>query len=366
MGYLRFYRRKRIGPGTTLNFGKRGVSMSLGVPGSKFTFGRGARLTGGIPGTGLFYTTKLNKKGRSRSRQAYGPVRSILTLLFFLAMLGLAIEYWLAVVLVVTGAALLFTIVSFSRGAWRAAGECAHAEGMARLLVHADGTRVVPEADLKAWGIASASKDRLSPDRAWLWDGNAWSPLATPSPPLATQSPEPSPALVPFWSTTLRFHGGLSEVQGDAHALALLQLMTDGAKAENRPIEPTLLYGVAGMGLINWAEALSNELGKPLVRVQGPRLKGAADAAAFLSAVEDGGTALVTEADSLSAESADMIASAMTHRNVSWTAGKGSAAQTVDLAVRPMSLICTAYDRGAIPFALRKVLDTAVSLRLIP
>ena len=64
MGF-RFFRRKKILPGVTLNFSKSGPSVSLGPKGAKFTIGpRGTRTTVGMPGTGMFYTTEhRTKKG---------------------------------------------------------------------------------------------------------------------------------------------------------------------------------------------------------------------------------------------------------------------------------------------------------------
>lgn len=56
MGF-RFYRRKRLLPGITLNLSRSGPSISLGVRGAKVTVGpKGNRATVGLPGTGLFYT----------------------------------------------------------------------------------------------------------------------------------------------------------------------------------------------------------------------------------------------------------------------------------------------------------------------
>ncbi|HEV2234333.1 MAG TPA: DUF4236 domain-containing protein [Terriglobia bacterium] len=47
MGYVRFFRRARLAPGISLNLSGSGPSVSLGV-----------RSTVGIPGTGLFYTSR--------------------------------------------------------------------------------------------------------------------------------------------------------------------------------------------------------------------------------------------------------------------------------------------------------------------
>ena len=64
---LRFWRRIQLLPGITLNLSKSGGSLSFGPRGAKFTVGpRGKRATAGLPGTGLFYTTPLEDKGRRR------------------------------------------------------------------------------------------------------------------------------------------------------------------------------------------------------------------------------------------------------------------------------------------------------------
>jgi len=75
MGF-RFWRRIRIAPGVTLNLSKAGGSLSFGVRGAHFTVGsRGKRVTAGIPGTGLFYTSALpsGSDGRTTSGHADNP-----------------------------------------------------------------------------------------------------------------------------------------------------------------------------------------------------------------------------------------------------------------------------------------------------
>jgi hypothetical protein len=54
---LRFYRRVRVIPGVTVNLSRSGPSLSLGMRGAHITFGRrGITRTVGVPGTGVFYT----------------------------------------------------------------------------------------------------------------------------------------------------------------------------------------------------------------------------------------------------------------------------------------------------------------------
>ena len=57
---FRFWRRKKVAPGVTLNLSKSGMSVSLGPPGAKVTLGsRGTQVTFGLPGTGMFWSKRL-------------------------------------------------------------------------------------------------------------------------------------------------------------------------------------------------------------------------------------------------------------------------------------------------------------------
>src|SRR5665213_4060288 len=75
---LRFSRRVKLLPGVRLNFGKTGVSTSIGRRGAWLTFGGrgGTRATVGLPGTGLSYTTQLGKK--APGPQTYSSSRKAL------------------------------------------------------------------------------------------------------------------------------------------------------------------------------------------------------------------------------------------------------------------------------------------------
>jgi uncharacterized protein DUF4236 len=56
---LRFFRRQQLFPGFRLNVSKSGPSLSLGVRGAHVTVGpRGITRTVGVPGSGVFYTSR--------------------------------------------------------------------------------------------------------------------------------------------------------------------------------------------------------------------------------------------------------------------------------------------------------------------
>ncbi len=63
---FRFWKRKKIAPGVTLNLSKTGASVSLGPKGAKLTLGpKGVRATAGIPGSGIFYTKQVSARALS-------------------------------------------------------------------------------------------------------------------------------------------------------------------------------------------------------------------------------------------------------------------------------------------------------------
>lgn len=64
MGF-RFRKSVNLGGGVRLNFSKRGVGVSAGVKGLRFGIGpSGARITAGLPGTGIYYEKRLGTNKR--------------------------------------------------------------------------------------------------------------------------------------------------------------------------------------------------------------------------------------------------------------------------------------------------------------
>jgi hypothetical protein len=62
MGSFRFFRRKQLMPGLRVNVSKSGPSLSFGVRGAHVTVGRrGVTRTVGVPGSGVFYTSRRGR-----------------------------------------------------------------------------------------------------------------------------------------------------------------------------------------------------------------------------------------------------------------------------------------------------------------
>lgn len=101
MGYLRFFRRTKIGPGLSLNASKSGLSMSFGPRGAKVTVGpRGVRRTVGLPGTGLWYTSTSRRR---RTNQGTSDGSGLGSLVMLVIAVGLIVAFWQYVVLIAIG-----------------------------------------------------------------------------------------------------------------------------------------------------------------------------------------------------------------------------------------------------------------------
>ena len=75
--YWRLFRRKNVLPGLRVNLSKSGPSLSVGVRGAHVTFGRrGVTRTVGIPGTGVFYTSRSGHHTGAHSTPSPQAIRA--------------------------------------------------------------------------------------------------------------------------------------------------------------------------------------------------------------------------------------------------------------------------------------------------
>lgn len=73
---LRFFRRVRLAPGLTLNLSRSGPSVSLGMRGGHVTVGkRGVTRTVGLPGSGLFYTSRSGRHSGAHTGPTFSAAK---------------------------------------------------------------------------------------------------------------------------------------------------------------------------------------------------------------------------------------------------------------------------------------------------
>lgn len=76
---LRFRKSVKICKGVRVNFSKSGVGVSVGTKGARYTVGANGRRTAtvGIPGTGIYHTSTLNKNSKAKVSQSKPVSNSI-------------------------------------------------------------------------------------------------------------------------------------------------------------------------------------------------------------------------------------------------------------------------------------------------
>jgi hypothetical protein len=101
VGYLRLFRRKKIGPGLSLNASKSGLSLSFGPRGAKVTVGpRGVRRTVGVPGRGLYCTTTSSRRRKARATSDGAGLGYLVLLVIAIALIA---AFWQYLVLIAVG-----------------------------------------------------------------------------------------------------------------------------------------------------------------------------------------------------------------------------------------------------------------------
>ncbi len=88
---MRFRKSIKLFPGVRFNFGKSGISTSLGVKGATLNIkpGRATRATVGLPGTGLSHTENLGGVDDTQSSQRSGPSLTFVVIVILLVLFGL-------------------------------------------------------------------------------------------------------------------------------------------------------------------------------------------------------------------------------------------------------------------------------------
>jgi hypothetical protein len=86
---LRFRRSVKLLPGVRLNFSGSGVTTTVGPRGARVTFGgKRTRVTTGLPGTGISYTTLLENGQRVRAQRGAGAWLVVLCLVALVGFCG--------------------------------------------------------------------------------------------------------------------------------------------------------------------------------------------------------------------------------------------------------------------------------------
>jgi len=145
----------------------------------------------------------------------------------------------------------------------------------------------------------------------------------------------------------------LSDFVGQPRLKQSLELALAAAKSRHEPIDHVLLYGQPGLGKTTLSHIIASEQGGSIHVTTGPALTRAGDLAALLTNLEEGDVLFIDEIHRLNKVVEETLYSGMEDRRLDLVLGKGPAARTVTVDLKPFTLVGATTMYGSLSGPLR-------------
>lgn len=145
----------------------------------------------------------------------------------------------------------------------------------------------------------------------------------------------------------------LSDFVGQPRLKKSLSLAIAAAQKRHEPVDHILLYGPPGLGKTTLAHIIAREQGGTLHVTAGPAITRTGDVAALLSNLESNDVLFIDEIHRLSSAVEETLYSAMEDGKLDIVLGKGPAARTVSLELKPFTLVGATTRYGSLSAPLR-------------
>ncbi len=133
----------------------------------------------------------------------------------------------------------------------------------------------------------------------------------------------------------------------------LLAIGIQAARQRSEPLDHVLLYGPPGLGKTTLANIMAFEMGVNIKTTSGPAIERPGDMVATLTQMQEGDILFVDEIHRLSRVVEEVLYPAMEDYFVSWVIDKGLKARSMNLSIKPFTLIGATTRYGMLSPPLR-------------
>ncbi len=152
------------------------------------------------------------------------------------------------------------------------------------------------------------------------------------------------------WSLRPR---SLAEFVGQERIKKILAISIEAAKKRREVLDHVLFSGPPGLGKTSLAHIIARELGVNLRATSGPAIERPGDLAAIVNDLDKGDILFIDEIHRLARPVEEILYPAMEDFELNIVVGKGPAARTVKLAVKPFTMVGATTRSGLLSSPLR-------------
>ena len=145
----------------------------------------------------------------------------------------------------------------------------------------------------------------------------------------------------------------LTEYIGQETIKSNLRIMLEAAKRRGEALDHLLLYGPPGLGKTSLSLIIATEMDANIRMTSGPAIEHAGDLASILTALEEGDVLFIDEIHRLARVVEERLYSAMEDFALDLIIGKGPAARSVRLPLKPFTIVGATTRLGALAAPLR-------------
>jgi Holliday junction DNA helicase RuvB len=145
----------------------------------------------------------------------------------------------------------------------------------------------------------------------------------------------------------------IKEMVGQKDVIERLNIVVDAARKRGEPLGHILFDGPPGLGKTTFATCLPRELGVPVIMASGPALKAPKDLLPFLTNMEERAVFFIDEIHRLPKAVEEYLYTAMEDFRLDIVLGEGINARTINMRIKPFTLIGATTRAGMLSAPLR-------------